>query len=153
MSAPGAGGGFLATDAVAVSPPPRRENAQAEDWRKRPAEVDAGVRSGESSRGDRDRAAVRGKLHPALLSVFDRQQQGNLQLTPQEGRYIRNGKVAVEIWLTDATPEVLSQLKRIGFELAEQPKVAKILTGRIDIAKLMDLAKLSGVRHVNPLTR
>ncbi|MEX2302244.1 MAG: VIT and VWA domain-containing protein [Bryobacterales bacterium] len=153
MAAPGAGGGFLATDAVAVSPPPRRENAQAEAWRKRPGEVDAGVRGGESSRGDRDRVAVRGKLHPALLSVFERQQQGNLQPTAQEGRYIQNGKVAVEIWLTDATPEVLSQLKQLGFEPAEQPKVAKILTGRIDIAKLMDLAKLSGVRHVNPLTR
>jgi hypothetical protein len=111
------------------------------------------VRGDASSRGDRDRLAARGKLHPALLSAFERLQQGSLQLTPQESRYIQNGKVAVEIWLTDATPEVLSQLKQLGFEPAEQPKVAKILTGRIDIAKLMDLAKLSAVRHVNPLTR
>jgi hypothetical protein len=89
----------------------------------------------------------------ALVSVFQRHQQGNLQLTPQESRFVQSGKVAIEVWLTDATPEVLLQLRQLGFEQLEEPKVAKILTGRIDIAKLLDLARLSGVRYVNPLTR
>ena len=48
---------------------------------------------------------------------------------------------------------MLLQLKQLGFEQLEEPKVAKILTGRIDIDKLMDLARLSGVRSINPLTR
>jgi len=145
----GAGGGFLATDAVAISPPPRRENAQAsqQEARTRPIEID------EAARRDPGRLGTPSKLHPALVSVFQRHRQGDLQLTPQESRFVQGGKVTVEIWLADATPEVLSQLKQLGFEQLEQPKVAKILTGRIDIAKVMDLAKLSGVRHINPLAR
>ena len=48
---------------------------------------------------------------------------------------------------------MLLQLKQLGFEQIEEPKVAKILAGRIEIGKLMDLARLSGVRSIHPLTR
>jgi Ca-activated chloride channel homolog len=142
-------GGIFATDAVAPNAPLRHENAQvreAETYKR-------AIEGGASGRRDDDRARASGKLDPALLSVFERHQQGNLQLSAQESRFVQNGKVAVEIWLADATPEVLLQLKQLGFEQLEEPKVAKILTGRIDIAKLMDLARLSGVRSINPLTR
>jgi hypothetical protein len=149
MSPTRTGGGFLANDAVAVAPPPAgraaSQAAQPETY-KRPVEVD------ELSRRDPD-APSRGKLHAALASVYQRHLQGNLKVTPREARFVENGKVSVEIWLADATPETLAQLHRLGFELLEKPKVAKILTGRIDIAKLMDLAKLSGVRSINPMAR
>jgi Ca-activated chloride channel family protein len=147
----GAAGGFFSTDTAAVIPPIRREQAQVGQAESLPGSRP--VESDETVRGDRDRRASGGKLHVALVSVFQRHQQGNLQLTPQESRFVQSGKVAIEVWLTDATPEVLLQLRQLGFEQLEEPKVAKILTGRIDIAKLLDLARLSGVRYVNPLTR
>ncbi|MEZ5361221.1 MAG: hypothetical protein R2748_02485 [Bryobacterales bacterium] len=57
-------------------------------------------------------------------------------------------KVAVEIWLSEATPEVLKQLEALGFELSEEPKVAKIRLGRIGADKLAALAALDAVRFV-----
>jgi hypothetical protein len=149
MSPTRTGGGFLANDVATVAPPPSgRSTAQASppEAYKRPVEAD------ERSRRDPDEPS-RGKLHAALASVYQRHLQGNLKATPREARFVENGKVSVEIWLTDAAPETLAQLHRLGFELLETPKVAKILAGRIDIAKLMDLAKLSGVRSINPLAR
>ena len=59
----------------------------------------------------------------------------------------------IELWLADATSEMLAALKKLGFEQIEQPKVAKILAGRIDISRVEDLARLAGVRYIKPLTR
>jgi Ca-activated chloride channel family protein len=57
-------------------------------------------------------------------------------------------KVDVEIWLAEATPKILKQLEALGFELSEQPKVAKIRVGRIAADKLAALAALDAVRYV-----
>jgi Ca-activated chloride channel family protein len=62
------------------------------------------------------------------------------------------GKVEIELWLADATPETLAALKRLGFEQIGEPKVAKILSGRIDVTKVEDLALLAGVRYIKLLT-
>jgi hypothetical protein len=146
----GAAGESFSTDTAAVSPPIRRKQAQVGQTGSLPGNR---PESDETVRGDRDGRATRGKLHAELVAVFQRHQQGNLQLTARERRFVQNGRVAIEVWLADATPEVLLQLKQLGFEQSEEPKVAKILTGRIDIARLLDLARLSGVRYINPLTR
>ena len=57
-------------------------------------------------------------------------------------------KLDVEIWLVEATPEALKQLAALGFELSEEPKVAKIRVGRIAADKLAALAALDAVRYV-----
>ena len=57
-------------------------------------------------------------------------------------------KVEVEIWLAEATPEILKQLEALGFELSEEPRVAKIRAGRIASDKLAALAALDAVRYV-----
>ncbi len=62
------------------------------------------------------------------------------------------GKVEIELWLADATPETLTALKKLGFEQIGEPKVAKILSGRIDVAQVEDLARLAGVRYIKLLT-
>jgi len=60
-------------------------------------------------------------------------------------------EVAVEIWLVDATPEVLAKLKELGFEQTEQSKVAKILIGKIDSDKLTELSNLEAIRYIKQL--
>ena len=65
-------------------------------------------------------------------------------------KFVRNGKVYIEVWLDDVTSEVRDKLKSLGFELTEQPKVAKVLTGRIAADKLETLAKLDGVHYITP---
>ena len=49
---------------------------------------------------------------------------------------VSGGKVEVEIWLAEATPEALEQLKKLGFEVIVQPKIAKVLIGRLSVDKL-----------------
>lgn len=57
-------------------------------------------------------------------------------------------KLTVEVWLTEATPEILSKLKTLGFEEAAAPKVAKIRTGRLRGDLLQKLAEMSEVVSV-----
>ncbi|MDX2153870.1 MAG: VIT and VWA domain-containing protein [Bryobacteraceae bacterium] len=58
------------------------------------------------------------------------------------------GDVIVEIWLTDATPQVLESLKKAGFVETKPGRVAKIRIGRIAVAKLMQLAQLPDVLQI-----
>jgi Ca-activated chloride channel family protein len=82
------------------------------------------------------------KLHPDLQALVEGR--------PVESIAVRNGKVEVEIWLTNPTPGVLAQLKALGFELIVQPKIAKVLIGRLPVSKLKETAALAGVRYVSP---
>jgi Ca-activated chloride channel family protein len=146
-------GGRMAYDRVA-------NEAPASPYRNGPAQTGPGKKpvgqeesdEPESARGDRDLLTV-ARLDPLLASLLERQRQGRLNLSERERRFVADGKAAVEVWLADATPEVLMQLKQLGFEQTEEPKVAKILTGRIALDKLEALAKLAGVRYVKAVTR
>jgi hypothetical protein len=66
---------------------------------------------------------------------------------------VREGKAEVQIWLAEKTPEVLAQLKELGFELLLDPRSAKLVIGRVPIEKLSALAELKAVRYVAPQTR
>jgi len=66
------------------------------------------------------------------------------------GLKMQNGRVAVEVWLNDASDEVLAKLKAMGFEPIGTPKVAKIRVGWIRIEKLRELETLTGVVSVLP---
>ena len=95
-------------------------------------------------------AGLHSKLDLALVSLFARHEQGRLKLTSAEERFAQDGKVEIQIWLGDATPEVAEQLGKLGFVRLAEPKVAKILIGRIAIDKLAALAEIEGVRYVTP---
>lgn len=82
------------------------------------------------------------KLHPDLTALAAGRTVAGLS--------VRDGKVEVEIWLVDATPEALTQLKQLGFEIIVQPKIAKVLIGRLPVDKLNQAAKLAAVRYVTP---
>jgi hypothetical protein len=78
-----------------------------------------------------------GKLDPQLRAMVG-----------QTGR-----QVEIEIWLADATPEILAALARLGFVDTVAPKVAKIRTGKLAVEQLEALARLDGVRLVKPVAR
>jgi Ca-activated chloride channel family protein len=108
----------------------------------------------ESARRDpreAERLHRQAKLHPKLVSLLERSQQGALELTAEEARFVRNGKVEIQVWLAEATPEILEALKQLGFESLAEPRVAKILVGRIALDKLEALSRLEEVRYVTPL--
>ena len=61
--------------------------------------------------------------------------------------------VTVEVWLADATPEVLAQLKALGFTETAAPRVAKIRRGRIRLDRLEALSKLKDVLSVRSVAQ
>jgi len=68
-------------------------------------------------------------------------------------RLLKDGNVEIQVWLEDASVEVRQALKALGFELVGEPRVAKILLGRIPAEKLGERAEITSVRYVGPLGR
>jgi hypothetical protein len=93
------------------------------------------------------------KLHPSLVAIVERLKKPDSKPGDGESKFVRDGKAEVQIWLTEKTPEVLAQLKQLGFELLLDPKSAKLVIGRLPVEKLAALAELKAVRYVSPQTR
>jgi uncharacterized protein YegL len=92
------------------------------------------------------------KVGPSIAAVIERLKNNNAQPTADEIKFVRNGKAELQIWLTEKSPEVLAQLKQLGFEVVLDPKTAKMIIGRLPIGKLSELAELKSVRYIAPLT-
>jgi len=87
------------------------------------------------------------KLDSTLLVMVEKQEKGKT-FSADESARLQNGKVMVQVWLTESTAETLEQIKKLGFKLVTQPKSSHLLIGYIPIEQLEDLAKLSVVRYV-----
>jgi Ca-activated chloride channel family protein len=98
---------------------------------------------------ERKRATL-AKLHPSLAAVVMRLEKPDGKPAADESKFVREGKAEVQIWLTEKSPEVLAQLKELGFELVLEPQSAKLVIGRLPLEKLYALAELAGVRYVAP---
>ena len=67
-----------------------------------------------------------------------------------EAAFIRDGKAEVQLWLNEKTPEIIAQLKALGFEVIAEPNGSKLLIGRLPVDKLAALAELKFVRFAAP---
>lgn len=94
---------------------------------------------------------LQSKLHPSLFAVVERLRKSGAPAA-DESKFVRDGKADVQIWLTEKTPEVLAQLRRLGFELVLDPQSAKLVIGRLPLEKLAALAEVKAVRFVAPQT-
>ena len=99
---------------------------------------------------EQKRAQLQAKFHPAVLAVIDRLKDKKLSPSPDEAKFIQNGKAEIQIWLTDKSDETIHRLKELGFEVVLDPKTAKLVIGRLSIEKLTALAELKSVRYVAP---
>ena len=91
------------------------------------------------------------KMSPSIAGLIERLKT-KTQPAADEAKFVRNGKAEIQIWLIDKSPEVLAQLKQLGFEVVLDPKTAKMIIGRLPIEKLAALAELKSVRYIAPLT-
>ncbi len=82
------------------------------------------------------------KVHPDLAKLASGQVVAHLTT--------RDGKVAVEIWLVDATPGTVARLTALGFVKIEETRIAKLVIGWLPVAKLAEAGKLEGVRWIAP---
>ncbi len=102
------------------------------------------------SPAEQKRAQLQSKFHPSVLAVIDRLKDSKLKASPDEAKFIRNGKAEIQIWLTDKSAETLAKLKELGLEVVLDPKTAKLVIGRLPIEKLAALAELKSIRYVAP---
>jgi hypothetical protein len=91
------------------------------------------------------------KLHPDLQAVVDRLEKRVTAPTMAEARFVKDGKAAVMLTLSVATPETLARLRtELGFELITKSGSGQFVIGRVPIEKLAALAKLDFVRYAAP---
>ncbi|MCI0487509.1 MAG: VIT and VWA domain-containing protein [Blastocatellia bacterium] len=110
----------------------------------------SGLSDKQLSPEEQKRRQLLSKLHPSIVALVERLKNKGAQPGVDEARFVRNGKAELQVWLTDKSPEVIEQLKRLGFEVVLDPKTAKMVIGRIAIDKLEALAQLKEVRYVAP---
>jgi len=61
-----------------------------------------------------------------------------------------SGEVEVEIWLSESSPEILAQLKRLGFRSTRETPEIRRLIGRLPVSQLEILSKLPQVLRLAP---
>jgi hypothetical protein len=102
--------------------------------------------------GEQKRRQMLAKLHPSIVAVIERLNNKSARPAADEAKFVRSGKAEIQIWLTDKSPAAIEQLKKLGFEVVLDPQSAKMIIGRVPIEKLAELAELTIVRYVAPMT-
>ena len=99
---------------------------------------------------EKKEAELLAKLHPTIAAVIERIKTKKLQPGADEAKFVRDGKAEIQIWLTDKSPEVIAELKKLGFEVVLDPQSAKMVIGRVSLDKLAALAEVKAVRYISP---
>lgn len=99
---------------------------------------------------DAERRNDRVKLHPMIAALVERL-KNKAQPSADEAKFVRDNKAELQVWLTDKSPQIIEQLKQLGFEVIAEPKSARLVIGRIAIDKLEALAALEVVTYLSPL--
>jgi Ca-activated chloride channel family protein len=137
LSGSGASGQVM--DRESLTSNPTRMAAREE----RKAETDLTIAS------DRNEPSFRHKLESSLRNLID-----NFAKAGANGKIggieVANGKVMIEISLTDISEKVIGKLKELGLEIVSQSPANKTVIGRIPVLKLELLAELDAVRRVAP---
>ena len=141
--------------APTLSPNAKPEVSAAKIEAEASAEVvrvggDAPPRDPEKAKEMEREVALRTKLHASLYAIVGRLKKPDEKPGPDELKLVREGKAEVQIWLNEKTPEVLAQLKALGFELLLDPQSAKLVIGRVPVEKLSALVEIKAVRYVAP---
>jgi Ca-activated chloride channel family protein len=86
------------------------------------------------------------KLQPTLLAVVYRVQQ---KQDPHAFPFVRNGRVEVQLWLTDKNEFIKAKLQELGFEIVLDHNGSNLMIGRVPADKLLSLIELDFVRYVS----
>jgi TonB family protein len=92
------------------------------------------------------------KLHPLVAALAERLREGKGEAVEGEETFVRDGKAELRIGLTEKSPAVLAQLRKLGFELILDAPSAGLVVGRMPLEKLSALADVQAVRYIAPQT-
>jgi hypothetical protein len=95
-----------------------------------------------------ERKALESKLHPSLLEAFHCASKKE-----QVCKLVHDGKVEVQLWLTNSSPEILEKLRAAGFESAADHPAGTTLPGKLNVEKLQALAQIAEVKFVSPIRK
>ncbi len=93
---------MVAQESVASSPPAMVDRVEPE--------------KDDSRRGDSS-----SKMDSSLESLVEHVEK-KTTLSQDVAQHVTDGKVLLQVWLTDTNPEALEKLKELGFEVVAQPK-------------------------------
>jgi hypothetical protein len=83
------------------------------------------------------------KLHPGLLAVYECWAKSS---NAKCGN-VNKGRIAIQVWLSESSPSVMKELKRLGFVITPG-KTGAQLRGTLPIEKLQSLARMNEVKLV-----
>ncbi|MBL8148794.1 MAG: VWA domain-containing protein [Blastocatellia bacterium] len=88
------------------------------------------------------------KMDAQLLSVVERLKN---KQSLREFKFVKDGKVTLQVFVDQLTPAFVEELKKLGFETLYEPKSSKVIVGRIDVEKLETVAAMEKVRYISLL--
>ncbi len=88
------------------------------------------------------------KLHTSIAQLFLKIQKKEKVI--DEFKFLQNGKAEIRVTLNDKTPEVIEELKQLGFEIVLDPQLSKVVIGRIAVEKIVAILELKSVRFIAP---
>ncbi|MBM4325961.1 MAG: VWA domain-containing protein [Deltaproteobacteria bacterium] len=89
------------------------------------------------------------KLTADLRTLIEAVEKG--QDTSKGKVRVKDGKVTVQVWLTQSTEAVLKELKEKGLTISFTATGGKLVIGAVEVKKLVELAKIAQVRLIEPL--
>jgi Ca-activated chloride channel homolog len=102
---------------------------------------------------DLRRQQLRTKGDAVLVALIERLKKTDATVGPEESRFVFNEKAELQVWLIDKSPETMSALKALGFEIMLDAKNSMLLVGRLPISKLEALLDSKSVKYVAPLLK
>jgi Ca-activated chloride channel homolog len=94
-----------------------------------------------------------GKADQLIVALIDRLKKPGFKANPEETWVSANGKIELQIWLTEKSDSTIAQLKSMGLEVMFDSKASTLVIGRIPTNKLEALIELKFVRYVAPLRK
>lgn len=101
----------------------------------------------EPERDDSRRGDSSSKMDSTLESLVEHVEK-TTALPQDVAQHVTDGKVLLQVWLTDTNPETLEKLKALGFEVVAQSKTGNLVIGRLSFEQLDAFSKLSVVRYI-----
>ncbi len=97
---------------------------------------------------DKQAGAMSQKMHIWIYSLAVRLENKTAEPTPNESKFVREGKADIRVDLTSVSAETIQKLKAAGFEPATQN--SRTVLGRIAIENLVALAAIKEVTLISP---
>ena len=93
------------------------------------------------------------KFHSAVKSLVERLKNNQSTATPDEAKFVKDGKAEISVRLRELKPETVAALKTLGFEILAEMPSSNAVVGRIAIEKLSALAEIEAVTFISPQNR